>query len=139
MVSKASEDLPLPERPVRTIRLSRGRVRSMFLRLCSLAPRISMVSCGTCYLAYPEAVVRPPPLCRRAAASGDEHVYVTRQEVPRPVPSRGTVAGVGGARWATGLRGQPDAGAAKASTTSVSSNWGAPAPGRRPPARPPVG
>src|ERR1019366_8520461 len=102
MVSKASEDLPLPERPVRTIRLSRGRVRSMFLRLCSLAPRISMVSCGTCYLAYPEAVVRPPPLCRRAAASGDEHVYVTRQEVPRPVPVCGPAHGN---REASGLRG----------------------------------
>src|ERR1035437_10902714 len=60
MVSKASDDLPLPERPVRTIRLSLGRVRSMFLRLCSLAPRMSMVSCGTCYLAYPEPVLRPP-------------------------------------------------------------------------------
>src|SRR6185437_3438949 len=40
MVSKASEDLPEPERPVNTTSLSRGISRSTFLRLCSRAPRI---------------------------------------------------------------------------------------------------
>src|ERR1700730_3444283 len=40
IVSKASEDLPEPESPVNTTSLSRGIVRSMFLRLCSRAPRI---------------------------------------------------------------------------------------------------
>src|SRR5262249_9958502 len=40
MVSKASEDLPEPERPVNTTSLSRGISTSMFLRLCSRAPRI---------------------------------------------------------------------------------------------------
>src|SRR5690606_6297566 len=39
MVSKASEDFPEPERPVMTIRLSRGRSTSTPLRLCSRAPR----------------------------------------------------------------------------------------------------
>src|SRR5579863_2095405 len=38
MVSKASEDLPEPDRPVITTRRSRGISRSMFLRLCSRAP-----------------------------------------------------------------------------------------------------
>src|SRR6185312_12196320 len=44
MVSKASEDLPEPDRPVITISRSRGRSRSMFLRLCVRAPRMRMVS-----------------------------------------------------------------------------------------------
>src|SRR6478736_9805256 len=39
MVSKASEDLPEPERPVNTTSLSRGISISTFLRLCSRAPR----------------------------------------------------------------------------------------------------
>src|ERR1700758_4823618 len=39
MVSKASEDLPDPESPVMTTRLSRGISTSTFLRLCSRAPR----------------------------------------------------------------------------------------------------
>src|SRR5690606_8607377 len=44
MVSNASEDLPEPDRPVITISLSRGRSRSMFLRLCVRAPRMRMNS-----------------------------------------------------------------------------------------------
>src|SRR5215510_9409368 len=40
MVSKASEDLPEPERPVNTTSRSRGIATSIFLRLCSRAPRI---------------------------------------------------------------------------------------------------
>src|SRR5271163_4214674 len=40
MVSKASEDLPEPDRPVNTTSLSRGISRSTFLRLCSRAPRM---------------------------------------------------------------------------------------------------
>src|SRR3954471_10895555 len=39
MVSKASEDLPEPERPVMTVSVSRGMSMSTFLRLCSRAPR----------------------------------------------------------------------------------------------------
>ena len=38
MVSKASDDLPEPDRPVITTSLSRGISTSMFLRLCSRAP-----------------------------------------------------------------------------------------------------
>src|SRR3954451_12280788 len=40
MVSKARLDLPDPERPVKTIRESRGRSSEMSLRLCSRAPRM---------------------------------------------------------------------------------------------------
>src|SRR6516225_8824854 len=45
IVSKASEDLPDPDSPVITTRLSRGRSTSMFLRLCSRAPRIRICCC----------------------------------------------------------------------------------------------
>src|SRR5215472_5210333 len=45
MVSKASEDLPDPDNPVITTRLSRGKSTSMFLRLCSRAPRIRICCC----------------------------------------------------------------------------------------------
>src|SRR3989454_3691775 len=44
MVSKASEDLPEPESPVRTTSWSRGSSTSMFLRLCSRAPRTTIRS-----------------------------------------------------------------------------------------------
>src|SRR5882757_7844049 len=39
MVSKASEDLPEPERPVMTVSLLRGISTLMFFRLCWRAPR----------------------------------------------------------------------------------------------------
>src|ERR1700682_5410703 len=40
MVSKASDDFPEPDSPVKTTSRSRGITRSTFLRLCSRAPRI---------------------------------------------------------------------------------------------------
>src|SRR3569623_26367 len=43
MVSKASDDLPEPDRPVNTTSWSRGIVTSTFLRLCSRAPRMVML------------------------------------------------------------------------------------------------
>src|SRR5215470_20230390 len=43
MVSKASDDLPDPDRPVITTRLSRGMSTSIFFRLCSRAPRTESV------------------------------------------------------------------------------------------------
>ena len=39
MVSKASDDLPEPESPVKTTRESRGISRSTLRRLCTRAPR----------------------------------------------------------------------------------------------------
>ena len=45
MVSKASEDLPLPDRPVITTRWSRGMSTSTPFRLCSRAPRTEMCFC----------------------------------------------------------------------------------------------
>src|ERR1700684_3715966 len=42
MVSNASEDLPEPDSPVITVRVSRGISTSTFLRLCSRAPRMEM-------------------------------------------------------------------------------------------------
>src|SRR5437879_13873074 len=45
MVSKASDDLPEPESPVKTTSLSRGMVRSTSFRLCSRAPRMTISVC----------------------------------------------------------------------------------------------
>src|SRR3712207_5813971 len=42
MVSKAREDLPLPESPVTTTITSRGRETFTFFRLCSRAPRTTI-------------------------------------------------------------------------------------------------
>src|SRR6266851_6781345 len=48
MVSKASDDFPEPDSPVKTTSLSRGMVRSMSFRLCSRAPLMTIsVCCGT--------------------------------------------------------------------------------------------
>src|SRR2546429_1539762 len=44
MVSNANEDSPGPDKPVKTIRRSRGSSTSTFLRLCSRAPRIVIAS-----------------------------------------------------------------------------------------------
>src|SRR2546423_3452951 len=46
MVSKASDDFPEPESPVKTTSLSLGMDRVTFLRLCSRAPRIVIWSVG---------------------------------------------------------------------------------------------
>src|SRR5690242_17882868 len=46
MVSKASEDLPEPETPVTTVSALCGTSKSMFLRLCTRAPRTTMLSCS---------------------------------------------------------------------------------------------
>src|SRR3989442_7653760 len=44
MVSKARDDLPDPDRPVKTMSRLRGSTRSMCLRLCSAAPLMTMES-----------------------------------------------------------------------------------------------
>src|SRR5579859_2907299 len=46
MVSKASDDLPDPDRPVITTSWSRGRSTSIFLRLWTRAPRTFTQSCA---------------------------------------------------------------------------------------------
>jgi len=43
MVSKASEDLPEPLRPVMTVKVLRGISTSIFFRLCWRAPRTEML------------------------------------------------------------------------------------------------
>src|SRR5258708_38094760 len=45
MVSKASDDLPEPESPVKTTRRPRGISRVTSLRLCSRAPRTTIDVC----------------------------------------------------------------------------------------------
>src|SRR5436190_16112168 len=69
MVSKASELLPEPDSPVITISRSRGRSRSMFLRLWVRAPRMRIVSMdgagGRNRAFYPFGPDRPRPPARR--------------------------------------------------------------------------
>src|SRR5260370_39206382 len=67
MVSKANDDLPLPDRPVITTSRSRGSVKSTFFRLCCRAPRISILSRG-----IPTLLLKAYKLsnkCSRACAS----------------------------------------------------------------------
>src|SRR3954454_4701840 len=47
MVSNANEDLPDPDKPVKTIRASRGSSSVRFLRLCSRAPWMTRESVPT--------------------------------------------------------------------------------------------
>src|SRR5947208_16134156 len=72
MVSKASEDLPEPERPVNTTRRSRGISRSMFLRLCSRAPRMAITrapSVDTCRRLWSKR-----SFMRSVGARGRDHI-----------------------------------------------------------------
>src|SRR4029079_1652208 len=65
MVSKARLDLPDPDRPVNTIRRSRGSSTLMFLRLCSRAPRTLMFG----WLAV-RGAIRSPSLAANACSGG---------------------------------------------------------------------
>src|SRR6516164_10014039 len=64
MVSKASEDLPEPESPVKTTSWSRGISTSIFFRLCSRAPRMAMTRASR---PPPRSRAPPWPLSRRRA------------------------------------------------------------------------
>src|SRR6266513_1202479 len=68
MVSKASDDLPEPERPVNTTSRSLGIDRVTFLRLCSRAPRIVIWSVGIRSLSYSFFSCD----CKRGAGGGDQ-------------------------------------------------------------------
>src|SRR6185369_15094724 len=52
MVSKAREDLPEPDRPVITVKRSRGMSTLMFLRLCWRAPLTLMRSMAIAKISY---------------------------------------------------------------------------------------
>src|SRR5690606_30328487 len=93
MVSKASEDLPEPDRPVITIRLSRGSLTSMPFRLCSRAPRtmISRLRLGLSVILGPVAcrageeggrrpTDKPPPCRLQVNSPPHEYVNVTRTD-----------------------------------------------------------
>src|SRR2546428_1024431 len=59
IVSKANDDFPEPETPVMTTYLFRGTTTSMFLRLCSRAPRMTMESMDGLILTPRAAAVFP--------------------------------------------------------------------------------
>src|SRR5712691_8230040 len=69
MVSKARLDLPEPESPVTTMRLSRGISSEMFLRLCTRAPCTAIVvrAAAFCAPLLPFAACRALPLDGGAA------------------------------------------------------------------------
>src|SRR4029079_7874599 len=64
MVSNARLDLPEPDRPVNTIKESRGRSSEMSLRLCSRAPRMMSWS-ATGVLPAAGGGLAPVGSCRR--------------------------------------------------------------------------
>src|SRR4029077_20260645 len=54
MVSKARDDFPDPDSPVKTTSLSLGIVRSMSFKLCSRAPRMTIsVCCAAAFFDLP--------------------------------------------------------------------------------------
>src|SRR5580700_11852801 len=61
MVSKASEDLPEPERPVNTINRSRGKSRSIFFRLWVRAPRMRIFCIEPTTIPVASSAGRTPP------------------------------------------------------------------------------
>src|SRR5487761_1382204 len=73
MVSKASDDLPDPLRPVITTRRSRGISMSIFLRLCSRAPLMIMRSICAPSAADEASCRATGP--RRAGADGARGVF----------------------------------------------------------------
>src|SRR5690606_22714091 len=82
---KASDDLPEPDSPVSTTSLSRGMTTSMFFRLWTLAPFMTMESCAM--LATP--FWRPRPflrLFRPAAAPVSPAVLPRRPPAPALQP-----------------------------------------------------
>src|SRR5688500_16417278 len=81
MVSKASEDLPDPDSPVITTSWSRGSSTSMFLRLCSRAPRTMIRS-----LAMTAYCVSPTRHCQPVTVSTDI-LPASRQMVPMSILS----------------------------------------------------
>src|SRR5215471_17322558 len=79
MVSNASDDLPDPESPVSTTKLSRGMSTSMFFRLCSRAPRTRM-SCMDRWDRRCEAEVYRP-----RQGESDSEKYPQRRRAYSPV------------------------------------------------------
>src|SRR4029079_5070898 len=98
MVSNASDDLPEPDRPVITTSLSRGISTSMFLRLCSRAPLMTIFFMS-------DGGAGPPTIhtLRAKVALQPQRVGRTDFQHAYPITSAATVFGVFGGRFA-GLR-----------------------------------
>src|SRR3954462_4928000 len=77
IVSNASEDLPEPETPVITTNLFRGTTTSMFLRLCSRAPRMTMESIFSCGADSNEGRLGSVPVLH----AGDKPLAIRRREI----------------------------------------------------------
>src|SRR6266536_1535322 len=108
MVSKASDDLPDPDSPVKTIRALRGRSRWTFFRLCSRAPRTTRRS----------VTLRVSlPLCQGGSSNRPRSLYAaTRQRLfpvvaplARSAPGAGTITAGRPSPW-HGTQGFEEAG-----------------------------
>src|SRR6478735_12538534 len=92
MVSKASDDLPEPDSPVKTMSWLRGRSTSTFLRLWTRAPRTVIQSCD---MSNSREILRLPKLLVYHAVSQPgvlepvEEVERQPQQEPDPEPLPG--------------------------------------------------
>ena len=120
MVSKASDDLPEPDRPVKTISLSRGSSMAMFLRLCSRAPRTTRESDTATRLAGPAPRTNACSSQRRRSAGRSR----PHDRVPRRAHQLGSADGRGRVRIVVEHRERVQAGGVDHATP--------PARGRRP-------
>src|SRR5712691_1292957 len=99
IVSKASEDLPDPDKPVNTTSLSRGIDSVTFFRLCSRAPRIVIWSVGIRTLGYSFSLVTAnvalavatslpsPPSTRHSATTVRRPAWMTWPVARRSSPT----------------------------------------------------
>src|SRR5918998_612286 len=80
MVSKASEDFPLPERPVTTTMTSRGSETVTFFRLCSRAPRTTIWLSAILFSPSRSSLGKYTAPCQRAKG----HILVYLDFIIRP-------------------------------------------------------
>src|ERR671919_468424 len=83
MVSKASDDLPEPDSPVKTISRSRGSSRLTLRRLCSRAPRMTSES-AIGGAAYPAEKSFRGGLVGAAIARDPMHLHDVADHLDRP-------------------------------------------------------
>src|SRR5215831_6829858 len=98
MVSKASEDLPEPLKPVITTSLSRGIFSVRFLRLCSRAPPILMNSLLT-DSKFPTQTIDKHTGNRAKKQSRSVKIrgFILQRERPQPTNAR--AGNLPGAHW----------------------------------------
>src|SRR5258707_6230684 len=95
MVSKAREDLPEPETPVTTVSALCGISKSTFLRLCTRAPRTTMLSLSATFAFFSalsdtaifDPIFSPLVLSPRLRASWRDFSHVAFDRLPQACPA----------------------------------------------------